>query len=152
MREVSWSATPETSDQRLGLHTSRCLATRRDSVCVCASSNPHRCLETRGVSLRCTSPVQPNRSSSRAPSLPTPRCPSAPASEMCSAELLLKSSSATSSLRVTTTQRVGFASPLSCLDRAVFKLCNRLLHCSHPVVCVGQLLLELLNHLLDIRV
>ena len=49
MREVSWSATPETSDQRLGLHTSTCLATRRDSVC--ASSVPHRCLETRGVSL-----------------------------------------------------------------------------------------------------
>ena len=38
MREVSWSATPETSDQRLGLDTSTCLATRRDSVC--ASSNP----------------------------------------------------------------------------------------------------------------
>ena len=29
---------------------------------VCASSNPHRCLETRGVSLRCTSPLQPDRS------------------------------------------------------------------------------------------
>ena len=57
-------------------------------VCVCASSNPHRCLETRGVCLRCTSPVQPDRSSSRAPSLPTRRCLSAPASEMCSAELL----------------------------------------------------------------
>ena len=80
------SPTPETSDQRLGLHTSTCLATRRDSVC--ASSNPHRCLETRGASLRCTSPVQPDRSSSQAPSLPTRRCPSAPASEMCLAELL----------------------------------------------------------------
>ena len=45
MREVSWSATPETLDQRLGLHTSTCLATRRDSVC--ASFNPHCCLETR---------------------------------------------------------------------------------------------------------
>ena len=34
IREVSWIATPETSDQRLGLHTSTCLATTRDSVCV----------------------------------------------------------------------------------------------------------------------
>ena len=34
MHEVSWSAKPETSDQRVGLHTSTCLATRRDSVCV----------------------------------------------------------------------------------------------------------------------
>ena len=34
IRDVSWIATPETSDQRLGLHTSTCLATRRDSVCV----------------------------------------------------------------------------------------------------------------------
>ena len=120
LHEVSWSATPETpetSDQRLDLRTYTWLATRRDSVC--ASSNPHLCLETRGVSLLCTSPVQPDRSSSRAPSWPTPWRASA---------------------------------PLSCLDRAVFKLCNRLLHGSHPVVCVGQLRLELQNHLLDIRV
>ena len=97
IREVSCIATPETSDQRLGLHTSTCLATKRDSVC--AASNPHRCLETRGVSLRCSSPAQPDRSSFRAPSLPTRRCPSAPASVF--GRVALKSSSASSSLRVT---------------------------------------------------
>ena len=34
IRDVSWSATRETSDLRLGLHTSTCLVTSRDSVCV----------------------------------------------------------------------------------------------------------------------
>merc|ERR1712136_236506 len=51
---------------------------------VCASSNPHRCdqgnlrvralLVTHGVPLRCTGPVQPDRSSSPAPSFRLDQC------------------------------------------------------------------------------
>ena len=97
---LSWSTTPETSDQRLGLHTSTCLATRRESVCVCASSNPHRCLETRGVSpLYKPCAARPIKlSSSLFANTAAPLC-------TCTRDVLgrvaLKSCSASSSLRVT---------------------------------------------------
>ena len=43
---------------------------------------------------------------------------------------------------------VLLSSDLSCLGHAVIKLSKRLLHDSDPVICVGQLLLELLNRIL----
>ena len=96
---LSWNATPETSDQRLGLHTSTCLATRRDSVC---ALHPIHIVASRLVAcLSCTSPVQPDRSCSRAPSLPTRRCPLCTCIRDVFGGVALKSSSASSSSRVT---------------------------------------------------
>ena len=100
-------------------------------MCVCfiqSASLPR----TRGETFRCASPVQPDRSSSSSLFANT-------AVPLCTCirgvvgRVALKSSSASSSF-------------LTAL------LCNRLLHGNHPVDCVGQLLLELLNLLLLVAI
>ena len=146
MREVSWSATPETLDQRLGLHTSTCLATRRDSVCVLHSI---RIVASRLVA--CLSAVQALCSlTDQALELPLCQHRGAPlhlhqrcARQSCFEELKRIIVVESHELSVLVSPQLSVVSTALSSSSAI-DLCT--------VDYVGQLLLELLNHVLDIRV